>query len=105
MIEKVESFTHFSIKDGLPSDIIQRIHEDDNGNLWISTNAGISKFNPQNDKIRNYNLLENVISFHDTITGKMYFGNNDGFIVFHPDSVKESKLCTTNCINKIYQIF
>ena len=85
-----ELFTHFGIKDGFPSDIIHRIHEDENGNLWISTNSGISKFNYENDKIRNYSLLENVISFHDTITGKMYFGNNDGFVVFHPDSIKES---------------
>ena len=95
-----ESFTHFSIKDGLPSDIIQRIHEDENGNLWIATNAGISSFNPHNDKIRNYNLLENVISFHDSITGKMYFGNDDGFIVFHPDSVKESNYVPPVVIKK-----
>jgi len=87
---ETESFTHIGIKEGLPSDIINNILIDESENLWIATNNGIIKFNPENNKFRNYNLLENTISFHDTITGKMYFGNNDGFIRFHPDSVKES---------------
>ena len=85
-----ESFTHFGMKNGLPSDIIQGILVDDNDNLWISTNTGITKYNPENNKIRNYDMEENEIFFHDTLTGKMYFGNDRGFNVFHPDSVKES---------------
>jgi len=87
---ETESFTHFSKKDGLPSDIIQGILGDDNGNLWISTNSGISKFNPENNKFRNHDMEENEICFHDTLTGKMYFGNDRGFNIFHPDSAKES---------------
>jgi serine phosphatase RsbU (regulator of sigma subunit)/ligand-binding sensor domain-containing protein len=87
---ETESFTHYTSKNGLPSDIIQGILGDDNGNLWISTNSGISKFNPENNKLRNYEMEENEIYFHDTLTGKMYFGNDRGFNIFHPDSVKES---------------
>ena len=85
-----ESFTHFGMKNGLPSDIIQGILEDDNGNLWISTNSGISKFNSENNKFRNYDVEENEIFFHDTLTGNMYFGNSRGFNIFHPDSAKEN---------------
>jgi len=87
---ETESFTHFGMKNGLPSDIIQGILGDDNGNLWISTNSGITKFNPENNKFRNYDILEDVVSFRDTLTGKMYFGNDRGFNIFHPDSIKES---------------
>ncbi|RKY93557.1 MAG: hypothetical protein DRQ13_09300, partial [Ignavibacteriae bacterium] len=85
-----ESFTQLGMKNGLPSDIIQGILGDDNGNLWISTHSGITKFNPENNKFRNYDIQENVVSFHDKLTGKMYFGDARGFIVFHPDSAKES---------------
>ncbi len=87
---ETESFTHFGMKDGLPSDIIRGILEDDNGNLWISTHSGITKFNPENNKFRNYDIEENEVSFRDTLTGKMYFGNDVGFNTFHPDSAKES---------------
>ena len=83
-----ESFTHYNIKDGLPSDIIKDILTDKSGNLWLSTNRGITKFNPEYNKFRNYDRQENEVSFHDTRTGKMYFGNDNGFIVFHPDSIK-----------------
>jgi len=88
-----ESFTHFGIKDGLPSGIIKGILEDDNGNLWISTNRGITKFNPENKKFRNYDVQENEFYspyFLDTLTGKMYFGGRLGFNVFHPNSIEES---------------
>ena len=87
---ETESFNHFGIKDGFPSDIIRGILGDDNGNLWISTHSGITKFNPENNKFRNYDLQNSDVSFHDKLTGKMYFGNDGGFIVFHPDSIRES---------------
>ncbi|RKY95008.1 MAG: hypothetical protein DRQ13_07580, partial [Ignavibacteriae bacterium] len=95
-----ESFTHFGMKNGLPSDIIQGILGDDNGNLWISTNSGISKFNPENNKFRNYDIEENKICFHDTLIGKMYFGNDRGFNIFHPDSIKESSYVPPIVITK-----
>ncbi|MBT8390539.1 MAG: SpoIIE family protein phosphatase [Ignavibacteriaceae bacterium] len=87
---ETESFTHFGMQNGLPSDIIRGILGDDNGNLWISTHSGIAKFNPENNEFRNYYIQNNDVSFHDKLTGRMYFGDNSGFNVFHPDSLKES---------------
>ena len=86
-----ESFIHYTIKDGLPSDIINNILIDKNENLWIASNSGITKFNPENKTLRNYYVKENQAVFKDTLTGKMYFGNENGFIVFHPDSITASK--------------
>jgi serine phosphatase RsbU (regulator of sigma subunit)/ligand-binding sensor domain-containing protein len=85
-----ESFTHYTTKDGLPDDIIRDILEDDDGNLWISTHSGITKFNPGKNKFRVYDIQKSPVSFRDKLTGRMYFGDDSGFIVFHPDSAKES---------------
>ncbi len=41
------SMTHYRESDGLPNDCVYGILEDDHGNLWLSTNNGLSKFNPQ----------------------------------------------------------
>ena len=46
-------FENYTIKDGLASNIIYRILGDDKGNLWISTDNGLSMFNPNTIASRN----------------------------------------------------
>jgi len=48
-----EQFTRYREKDGLPNDVIYGILEDRQGSLWLSTNNGLSKFNPQTETFRN----------------------------------------------------
>jgi len=111
-------FFHFTDKDGLPNNIITGILPDDNGNLWISTNQGLSKFTPPrylslstlnlasdtsssgiiNDKpvFKNYNVFDGLPSnsINDaafkTKDNWMYFGSSDGLLCFHPDSIKDN---------------
>src|SRR3972149_1364658 len=51
-----DSFIHFTVKNGLPSDNIRGILEDDHGNLWLNTIKGISKFDPETGKCKNYDI-------------------------------------------------
>ncbi len=53
-------FIHFSEKNGLPSNNIRSILEDDHGNLWLNTTKGISKFNPETNKFKNYDVSYGV---------------------------------------------
>lgn len=39
------SGTHFSSKDGLPSDMVQSLKADSNGNIWIGTDGGLAMKN------------------------------------------------------------
>lgn len=48
-------FKSYTVKDGLPSDILLSVEEDDTGNLWISTENGLSKFIPSEQRFENYN--------------------------------------------------
>ena len=41
---KTELFSVYTVKDGLPGNTIYGILDDDQGNLWLSTNKGLSKF-------------------------------------------------------------
>ncbi|MCW9094366.1 MAG: ATP-binding protein [Ignavibacteriaceae bacterium] len=88
-------FKHFKIKDGLPSNHIRGILEDDSGNLWIGTNNGLSKFNPLKETFRNYDIEDGLPSLGliagcKSKTGEFIFHGVNGFIIFHPDSIKDN---------------
>ena len=40
------TFTHYQELDGLPNEVVYGILEDNDGYLWLSTNKGISQFDP-----------------------------------------------------------
>lgn len=88
-------FYHFSTKHGLPNDVVFGILEDGDGNLWISTLNGLSKFDPRRSKFRNYDVADgithNQFNWHASFknrNGYMYFGTINGFISFNPGLVK-----------------
>jgi hypothetical protein len=83
--------------DGLPNEMIHAIIEDNNGNLWLSTNKGLSKFNPKTEEFRNYDaddgLQSNQFNFSAVckrFNGEMIFGGINGINIFHPDSIKDN---------------
>ncbi len=93
------AFKRYRMKDGLPNDFIYGILEDNAGNLWLSTNNGISKFNPQTESFRNYTTRDGLMtdeynqnSFLRGNDGTMYFGGLDGLVTFHPDNIRENEL-------------
>ncbi|WP_287678994.1 two-component regulator propeller domain-containing protein [Bacteroides sp.] len=91
------SFKTYTVKDGLPSDILLSIQEDKNGLLWISTENGLTKFNPEDerfenfqDRHRNFKIRFSEASSEYLSNGDMVFGTNQGIFYFNPDSIKKS---------------
>ena len=94
--EKEKSVYNITEKNGLAKNQVNSILEDDSGNLWIGTENGLSKFDPKTHSTKNYFLSDDFqenrytrMSFCKTSTGEMLFGTYDGFIMFHPDSIKD----------------
>ena len=92
------SFERFTTADGLPSNTILRLLEDDKNNLWLSTYNGLCKFNTATKTCRNFSqsdgLQSNQFSFNAALSlksGEFLFGGIKGFNVFHPDSVYDKK--------------
>ncbi|TYR37831.1 hybrid sensor histidine kinase/response regulator [Sphingobacterium phlebotomi] len=91
-----QSFMHFTSKDGLPSNLILAMQEDDAENLWISTTKGLVKMDIQSHRIETYNLEHGLLdlqfnynsAFKDS-NGLLYFGASKGLIRFDPSSVTD----------------
>jgi signal transduction histidine kinase/ligand-binding sensor domain-containing protein/CheY-like chemotaxis protein len=90
-------FSHFTDADGLPNNKVYGILEDEQGSLWLSTNYGLSRFNPE-DKIKpftNYYWSDglqsnefNYGSYFKSKSGEMFFGGINGFNAFYPGNIK-----------------
>lgn len=96
---KVYKFVRFDESDGLSNNIVYGILEDDNGNLWLSTENGLSKFKPEQKVFKNYYKNDGLLSNHfywsaayKSSDGKMFFGNMEGLNFFHPDSIKDNQI-------------
>ncbi|AXY74114.1 hybrid sensor histidine kinase/response regulator [Paraflavitalea soli] len=89
-----DSFSIYTTRDGLASEVIWKIMEDNTGKLWISTNKGISRLDPAKAGIKNF-TYENGLQRSGftlgagllTSNGEMYFGGIDGFNYFTPKAL------------------
>jgi len=95
---KTGIFTHFKEKDGLANNVVYGILEDNNNNLWISTNKGLSKFNPETGVFKNYDVGDglqgnefNSNAAYKNSKGELYFGGFNGFNKFDPKNIIEDK--------------
>ncbi len=90
--------THYTERDGLPNNAIYGILGDDKGNLWLSTNNGLSKFDPIEETFRNYNENDGLqsnqfywgASFKNK-DGQMFFGGVNGITAFYPEQLKDNQ--------------
>ena len=88
------TFTSITTKDGLPNNSIKSIVEDEEGNLWLASNNGLSNYNPISGKIINYDAKDGLqhnefseICATKRSNGELIFGGINGFNVFKPEEI------------------
>lgn len=86
----------FTSAHGLSNDVIYGILPDPRGNLWLSTNNGLCRFDPLTGATRHYTRDDglcgnefNRYSAHRGVDGRFYFGGVDGVTVFDPEALYE----------------
>jgi signal transduction histidine kinase len=93
---KTGMFTNYTTHDGLPSNQVISIAGDKEGNLWLGTGNGLSCFNTNTQIFRNFDmgdgLPDNAFRLASAYVRneKLYFGTNNGFVVFNPDSIQDN---------------
>ncbi len=106
---KNKTFTHFTTKDNLPNNVVYGILPDEKRNLWLSTNRGLSMFNPVQLRFRNYDVLDglqsnefNTGAYFRSNRGELFFGGIKGINHFFPKNIKDNRvipnIVITRCI-------
>ncbi|RZL66383.1 MAG: hypothetical protein EOO93_05820 [Pedobacter sp.] len=94
-------FKKYTTKDGLPSNLIYGILNDELGNLWLSTTKGLSCYNIEKQTFRNYSIADGLGikefaygAYAKIATGELVFGGNHGIIVFNPKDIVSTNIKT-----------
>ncbi|MEX1055595.1 MAG: two-component regulator propeller domain-containing protein, partial [Rhodothermales bacterium] len=94
------TFRHYTeMNSGLPNNTVYAALEDRNGRLWMSTNHGISRFDPETETFTNYGIEHGLqsLEFNQWSAavapdGEMFFGGVNGINSFHPDAVRVNEM-------------
>ncbi len=88
---------HYDSENGLANGVIHSVQKDHLGTLWVSTNDGLSRFNPKDHSFRNYGEKDDLggKEFIDGAgsrgaAGHLLFGGVHGLNVFSPDSIMDN---------------
>ncbi len=95
LINKQPEFDVYDRAKGMPNNVIYTIIDDNQGNLWLTTENSIVKFSKKTAKVESFgkgNELENV-EFSEASacllqSGEICVGSKSGFYSFNPDAVK-----------------
>ncbi len=91
-------FVHYALHDGAAGNAIFGILEDRKGVLWLSTNRGVSSFDPEHELFHSFSLKDglqglefNAGSAHALADGKLAFGGSEGVNLFDPADIRFSR--------------
>lgn len=93
---KPEQYKAYGYQQGLNDSYIRAIQEDSDGNVWVSTNNGISLLRKSDKTFVNFNKYDGIPTNNFTggaieYEGKMYFTSLDGLCYFDPQSLTVSR--------------
>ncbi len=95
MDKRAGTFHAFTTKEGLPNNVIYGLLGDDDGQLWMSTNKGIARFDPVTHEVWSFDASDglqsdefNRYAYARAKDGTLFFGGVNGFNHFHPRELR-----------------
>lgn len=93
-------FRNYTRRDGMPNEYVLSCAEDNQGNLWIATENGLSKLDPDTRVFRNYDSYDGLpkVGFSEAavcqfLSGRqLIFGTTEGYLSFTPEMMNASRI-------------
>ena len=102
-------FKSYTTNDGLLSDYVLSTIEDDAGNLWITTQGGLNRLNPQTGSLIGfpYDRIGHPMRFNEgqplrAQNGDLYFNTTGGILYFDPKEISNSDFVPDLVIQAFY---
>jgi len=97
--ENNKKFITYEKRSNLPKGNINAILNDDKGDLWITTNTSLIKYNPTSGKRQVFDANDGLQNRQFTLSascvaanGMMLFGGIDGVTYFYPEELNQNSL-------------
>ncbi len=95
---KPYQFVHYTERNGMPNNTVHGILEDADGDIWISTNQGLSKLDVSQGVFLNFNKRDGLQNseytdgayFKNPVSNILYFGGVEGLDWFNPQEIESS---------------
>jgi signal transduction histidine kinase/DNA-binding response OmpR family regulator/ligand-binding sensor domain-containing protein len=92
--KKTGIFSHFTTQEGLADNVVYGLLSDEDGNLWLSSNKGLSRVQIKSKIINNFTWEDglqhnefNTGSYFKSADGLMIFGGINGLTTFRPKDI------------------
>ncbi|HYW97054.1 MAG TPA: two-component regulator propeller domain-containing protein [Bacteroidales bacterium] len=99
----------YTEKDGLPDNTVYGMLSDRKGYIWISTNRGLTRFEPHSQKFTLFTTDDGLQSnefnrgaYYKSKDGKMFFGGIHGYNFFNPSDIELSNFMAPVVFTGIY---
>ncbi len=91
---------HYDESTGLASDSVLGIVEDNQGQLWLSSNAGLTRFDYRTGSSRQFDSQNGLrgneflqgVALRSRNGGQLYFGSSAGVVTFSPAGLKSGSM-------------
>jgi signal transduction histidine kinase/ligand-binding sensor domain-containing protein/CheY-like chemotaxis protein len=91
------TFSRYTTAQGLPNNVVYGVLPDDAGQLWLSTNLGLARFDPGTGEVRSFDVADGLQSneFNSgaafrSASGELFFGGIYGFNHFRPEDIRDN---------------
>ncbi len=88
---------NYGVNEGLPASMIYAALPDAMGRVWVSSNRGIVRFDPETETTRTYDPRDGLQGFEfngaaalAARDGYLYFGGTNGFNRFRPSALRDN---------------
>ena len=104
-------FSYLNVKDGMKDQTVYGFEQDNKGNIWFSSNKGISRYSPESNLFKHFDsrhgltdLEFNHGAVYKASNNQIFFGSAHGFSSIDPNKILEDHAAPSVRLTNIFKL-